>query len=115
MTVGIIALPLAIDFGIASGDDSARRALDRHYCQASRWRSSARRVFRSPVRRELSCRSSLDRRPPCDNGLALARLIAGALVVGVALVVLIPFLRRLITDKAEVSPEDMETTTAFPV
>src|ERR1700720_2411145 len=31
----------------------------------------------------------------------------GSLVVGVALVVLIPFLRKLITDKAEVPPEDM--------
>jgi len=31
---------------------------------------------------------------------------AGSLVVGIALVVLIPFLRRLITDKAEVPPEE---------
>jgi POT family proton-dependent oligopeptide transporter len=40
---------------------------------------------------------------------------AGSLVVGVALVVLIPFLRRLITDKAEVSPEEMEMATVVPV
>ncbi len=40
---------------------------------------------------------------------------AGSLVVGIALVVLIPFLRRLITDKAEVSPEEMEMTTVVPV
>ena len=33
-----------------------------------------------------------------------AALGAGSLVVGIALVVLIPFLRRLITDKAEVPP-----------
>jgi POT family proton-dependent oligopeptide transporter len=39
----------------------------------------------------------------------------GSLVVGIALVVLIPFLRKLITDKAEVSPEEMETTTVVPV
>src|SRR6185503_1272038 len=40
-----------------------------------------------------------------------AALGAGALAVGIALVVLIPFLRKLITDKAEVSPEEMEQTT----
>ena len=34
---------------------------------------------------------------------------AGSLVVGVALVVLIPFLRRLITDKAEIAPEELPT------
>src|ERR1043166_5942658 len=39
----------------------------------------------------------------------------GSLVVGVALVVLIPFLRRLITDKAEVPPEEMEMATVVPV
>ncbi|MEP6810904.1 MAG: oligopeptide:H+ symporter, partial [Chthoniobacterales bacterium] len=39
----------------------------------------------------------------------------GSLVVGIALVVLIPFLRKLITDKAEVSPEEMEMTTVMPV
>ena len=33
----------------------------------------------------------------------------GSLVVGLALVVLIPFLRRLITDKAEIAPEDLPT------
>ena len=40
---------------------------------------------------------------------------AGSLVVGIALVVLIPFLRRLITDKADVAPEDLEMTTVVPV
>src|SRR6202043_3967032 len=40
---------------------------------------------------------------------------AGSLVVGVALVVLIPFLRKLITDKAEVSAEEMATATVVPV
>jgi POT family proton-dependent oligopeptide transporter len=38
----------------------------------------------------------------------------GALVVGVVLVVLIPFLRKLITDRAEVSPEEMEEATVVP-
>src|SRR3984893_13663002 len=37
-----------------------------------------------------------------------AALGAGSLVVGVALVVLIPFLRRLISDKAEIPPAEME-------
>jgi hypothetical protein len=36
-------------------------------------------------------------------------------VVGIALVVLIPFLRRLITDKAEAAAEDMATATVVPV
>jgi POT family proton-dependent oligopeptide transporter len=40
---------------------------------------------------------------------------AGSLVVGVALVVLIPFLRRLISDKAEIPPEAMATATVVPV
>jgi hypothetical protein len=40
---------------------------------------------------------------------------AGSLVVGIALVVLIPFLRRLITDKAEISPEEMAMATVVPV
>jgi POT family proton-dependent oligopeptide transporter len=40
---------------------------------------------------------------------------AGSLVVGVALVVLIPFLRKLITDKAEIAPEEMERATVVPV
>ena len=40
---------------------------------------------------------------------------AGSLVVGIALVVLIPFLRKLITDKAEVTPEEMEMTTVVPI
>jgi len=39
----------------------------------------------------------------------------GSLAVGVALVVLIPFLRKLITDKAEVSPVELEQTTVIPV
>ena len=38
---------------------------------------------------------------------------AGSLVVGVALVVLIPFLRKLITDKAETIP--IEAATVVPV
>ena len=44
-----------------------------------------------------------------------AALGAGSLVVGVALVVLIPFLRRLISDKAEIPPEEMATATVVPV
>jgi hypothetical protein len=36
-------------------------------------------------------------------------------VVGVALVLLIPFLRRLITDKAEIPPEEMAVATVVPV
>ena len=40
---------------------------------------------------------------------------AGALLVGIALVVLIPFLRGLITDKAELSEEELATAPAFPV
>jgi POT family proton-dependent oligopeptide transporter len=40
---------------------------------------------------------------------------AGSLVVGVALIVLIPFLRRLITDKAEIPPEAMEMAKVVPV
>ena len=44
-----------------------------------------------------------------------AELGAGSLVVGVALVVLIPFLRKLITDKAEIPPEEMATATVVPV
>jgi POT family proton-dependent oligopeptide transporter len=40
---------------------------------------------------------------------------AGSLVVGVALVVLIPFLRKLITDKAEIPPEEMAMSTVVPV
>src|SRR5438552_5129242 len=40
---------------------------------------------------------------------------AGSLVVGVALVLLIPFLRRLITDKAEIPPEEMAAATVVPV
>jgi POT family proton-dependent oligopeptide transporter len=39
----------------------------------------------------------------------------GSLVVGVALVVLIPFLRRLISDKAEIPPEEMAMATVVPV
>src|SRR5436853_2024829 len=40
---------------------------------------------------------------------------AGSLVVGVTLVLLIPFLRKLITDKAEVPPAEMATATVVPV
>ncbi len=40
---------------------------------------------------------------------------AGSLVVGVALVLLIPFLRRLITDKAEIPPAEMAAATVVPV
>jgi len=40
---------------------------------------------------------------------------AGSLLVGIALVVLIPFLHRLITDKAEIPPEEMATATVVPV
>ena len=35
---------------------------------------------------------------------------AGSLAVGIALVVLIPFLRKLITDKAETPPAEMPAT-----
>jgi proton-dependent oligopeptide transporter, POT family len=44
-----------------------------------------------------------------------AALGVGSLVVGIALVVLIPFLRRLITDKAEIPPEQMAMATVVPV
>ena len=44
-----------------------------------------------------------------------AELGAGSLVVGVALVLLIPFLRRLITDKAEIPSEEMAAATVVPV
>jgi POT family proton-dependent oligopeptide transporter len=44
-----------------------------------------------------------------------AGLGAGTLVVGVALVLLIPLLRRLITDKAEIPPEELEMATVVPV
>jgi hypothetical protein len=36
-------------------------------------------------------------------------------VVGIALVLLIPFLRKLITDKAEVPAAEMATATVVPV
>ena len=42
-----------------------------------------------------------------------AELGLGSLVVGIALVVLIPFLRKLITDKAETPP--VEAATVVPV
>jgi POT family proton-dependent oligopeptide transporter len=42
-----------------------------------------------------------------------AELGAGSLVVGIALVALIPFLRKLITDKAETIP--IEPATVVPV
>jgi POT family proton-dependent oligopeptide transporter len=41
-----------------------------------------------------------------------AELGAGSLAVGIALVVLIPFLRKLITDKAATTP--METPVPLP-
>jgi POT family proton-dependent oligopeptide transporter len=44
-----------------------------------------------------------------------AELGAGSLAVGVVLVVLIPFLRKLITDKAEILPAEMATATVVPV
>jgi POT family proton-dependent oligopeptide transporter len=44
-----------------------------------------------------------------------AALGAGSLVVGVMLVLLIPFLRKLITDKAEIPPEEMAAATVVPV
>jgi POT family proton-dependent oligopeptide transporter len=44
-----------------------------------------------------------------------AALGVGSLVVGLALVVLNPFLRRLITDKAEAAAEEMEMATVVPV
>ena len=43
----------------------------------------------------------------------LAELGAGSLAAGIALVVLIPFLRKLITDKAETLP--IEAATVVPV
>jgi len=39
-----------------------------------------------------------------------AELGAGSLAVGIALVVLIPFLRKLITDKAETAPAEVPAT-----
>jgi len=39
-----------------------------------------------------------------------AELGAGSLAVGIALVVLIPFLRKLITDKAETPPAETPAT-----
>jgi POT family proton-dependent oligopeptide transporter len=39
-----------------------------------------------------------------------AELGAGSLAVGIALVVLIPFLRKLITDKAETIPAEVPVT-----
>src|SRR5438105_2777036 len=39
-----------------------------------------------------------------------AELGAGSLAVGIALVVLIPFLRKLITDKAETHPVEVPAT-----
>ena len=51
----------------------------------------------------------------CNAGYAklFAELGAGSLAVGIALVVLIPFLRKLITDKAETRP--IEAATVVPV
>ena len=42
-----------------------------------------------------------------------AELGAGSLAVGIALVVLIPFLRKLITDKAETPPAEMSATVVL--
>ena len=44
-----------------------------------------------------------------------AELGAGSLVVGIALVVLIPFLRKLITDKAETPPAETLATACRAV
>lgn len=44
-----------------------------------------------------------------------AELGLGSLAVGIALVVLIPFLRKLITDKAEVPADELAMTTVVPV
>jgi proton-dependent oligopeptide transporter, POT family len=49
-----------------------------------------------------------------DYAKLFAELGLGSLVVGVALVVLIPFLRRLITDKAEIKPEELAAATVVP-
>ena len=43
-----------------------------------------------------------------------AELGVGSLVVGLALVVLIPFLRKLITDKAEIAPAEEAPTVVGP-
>ena len=43
-----------------------------------------------------------------------AELGAGSLVVGLALVVLIPFLRKLITDRAEMAPVEEAPTVVGP-
>ncbi len=43
-----------------------------------------------------------------------AELGLGSLAVGIALVVLIPFLRSLITDRAEITPEEMTEATVVP-
>jgi proton-dependent oligopeptide transporter, POT family len=39
----------------------------------------------------------------------------GSLLVGLALFILIPFLRKLISDKAEKAAQDMATATVVPV
>ncbi len=46
-----------------------------------------------------------------DYAMLFAKLGLGSLTVGIALVVLNPFLRRLITDKAEPDPADAPTPT----
>ena len=48
-----------------------------------------------------------------DSGPLFAELGVGSLGVGIALVVLIPYLRKLITDKAETPP--VEAATVVPV
>jgi POT family proton-dependent oligopeptide transporter len=50
-----------------------------------------------------------------DYAKLFGALGVGSLVVGVALLLLIPFLRKLITDKAESVAEDMATATVLPV
>jgi proton-dependent oligopeptide transporter, POT family len=40
---------------------------------------------------------------------------AGSLAVGIAVVVLISFLRKLITNKAEILPEELAKATVIPV
>src|SRR6202023_1011038 len=49
-----------------------------------------------------------------DYAKLVGALGLGSLVVGVALVVLIPFLRKLITDKAETAPAEEAPTAVGP-
>jgi len=60
-------------------------------------------------------------RPPCNSPSpneprvreAFAELGTGSLAIGIALVGLIPFLRKLITDKAETPPIEAATVVPF--